>query len=141
MAVSQDLADRVRAVLAPRAPFEERTMFGGLAFLVDGRMAVAISGDALMVRVGTGGRTAALERGARPMTMGTRTMAGWVVVDGPRLADTRELDAWGGDRSPGRPHRASEAAEVEPSSRPCLYLALPGLNLGRVRGRSGRPGP
>lgn len=69
-------------------------MFGGLAFLVDGRMAVAITGDALMVRVGTGGRTAALERGARPMTMGTRTMAGWVVVDGPRLADTRELDAW-----------------------------------------------
>ncbi len=49
MAVSQDLADRVRAVLAPRAPFEERTMFGGLAFLVDGRMAVAITGDALMV--------------------------------------------------------------------------------------------
>ncbi len=94
MAVSQDLADRVRAVLAPRAPFEERTMFGGLAFLVDGHMAVAITGDALMVRVGTGGRTAALERGARPMTMGTRTMAGWVVVDGPRLADTRELDAW-----------------------------------------------
>ena len=94
MAVSQDLTDRVRAVLAPPPPPHARPSSPRRAPLADRRRPGAITGDALTGRVGTGGRTAALERGARPMTMGTRTMAGWVVVDGPRLADTRELDAW-----------------------------------------------
>lgn len=94
MVYSEDLADRIRAALGPRTPFDERKMFGGLAFLVSTRMAVAVAEDDLMVRVGKDGLAAALERGAGPMEMGARTMSGWVLVDGGRVADPDELDAW-----------------------------------------------
>ncbi|MFH6687540.1 TfoX/Sxy family protein [Cellulosimicrobium funkei] len=94
MVYSEDLADRVRATLGPRTPFDERKMFGGLAFLVGMRMAVAVAGNDLMVRVGTDGLAAALDRGAGPMAMGGRTMSGWVLVDGAQVADPDDLDAW-----------------------------------------------
>jgi len=64
MVYSEGLAGRVRTALGPRAAFDERRMFGGLAFLVDTHMAVAVAHDDLMVRVGKDGLAAALERGA-----------------------------------------------------------------------------
>ena len=109
MVYSEALADRVRTSLRPRVAFDERKMFGGLAFLVVGHMAVAVAGDDLMVRVGKEGRAAALERGAGPMEMGGRTMGGWVLVEGDRVADPDELDAWlttGVERARSEPPKA-----------------------------------
>jgi hypothetical protein len=70
-------------------------MFGGLAFLVDGNMAVGVLGSDLMVRVGPDGDTAALSRpGARPFAMTGRPMAGWVLVGPDGYSVERDFAAW-----------------------------------------------
>lgn len=96
MVYSEDLADRIRAALSPRTPFDERKMFGGIAFMVNTHMALGVTRDDLMVRVGKDGMGAALERGGAVMEMGGRPMTGMILVDGRRVADPGELDAWVG---------------------------------------------
>lgn len=93
MAYDEDLADRVRDALAPR-DFSEQKMFGGLAFMVNTHMAVGITRDVLMVRVGKDGYEDALALGAAPMTMGERTMSGMVMVDADRTADSSVVQEW-----------------------------------------------
>ncbi len=51
MAYDERLADRIRNALAPRRDVEEKKMFGGVAFMVAGKMAVGVSKDRLLVRV------------------------------------------------------------------------------------------
>jgi hypothetical protein len=83
------LADRVRAALAGR-DVTEKQMFGTLAFMVDGRLAVAAAADGLLVKVGDEAMAAALARPhARAATMGSRTMRGWLLVE-PRA----DLESW-----------------------------------------------
>ncbi|MFF2267308.1 TfoX/Sxy family protein [Cellulosimicrobium cellulans] len=94
MVYSEDLAERIRVALGPRAPFDERKMFGGIAFLVNTHMALGVTRDDLMVRVGKDGVAAALERGGTVMEMGGRPMTGMVLVDGAQVTDPDELDAW-----------------------------------------------
>ncbi|MCT2589029.1 TfoX/Sxy family protein [Streptomyces sp. N2-109] len=93
MAYDDTLAERVRERLGGEA-VAERKMFGGLSFLVHGNLAVAVSGDDLLVRVGPEGTKDALARpGVRPAVMGTRTMRGWVRAAGETL-DGTALDHW-----------------------------------------------
>lgn len=95
MAFDQGLAQRVREVLATRPGVTEKRMFGGLAFLVDGRMAVGISADALMARVGAERHADALAMPhVRPMDFTGRPMTGYVYIDPPGLADDTALAAW-----------------------------------------------
>lgn len=92
MAHDEQLAHRVRDAL-PGAV--EKRMFGGLAFMVDGHLAVAVGAEDLMVRVGADAVPAVLHRpGASPCVMGERTMKDWVLVDVSALADDTELVAW-----------------------------------------------
>lgn len=88
MAYDKDLADRLRGVLGER-DHTERRMFGGLAFLLDGDMAVAASGrGGLMVRIDPGERAELLTRPeAGPMVMRGRELTGWVLVDADGLDD------------------------------------------------------
>ena len=74
MPYDEGLAERVREQLAPQAPFEERKMFGGLAFMVNTHMACGIVKDDLMVRVGKAGHDAALAAGAGEMSFTGRPM-------------------------------------------------------------------
>jgi hypothetical protein len=68
-------------------------MFGGIAFMLHGNMALAASKKGLLVRVGSEGLSAALARpGARPMEMNGRTMKGYVIVDAD--IDDAALRAW-----------------------------------------------
>ncbi|MFG2550043.1 TfoX/Sxy family protein [Streptomyces sp. NPDC048581] len=70
-------------------------MFGGIAFLYRGNMAVGVTGDELMVRVGPDATDAALTRpGARIFDMTGRPMRGWVVVAGSAVAEDDALGAW-----------------------------------------------
>ena len=81
MAYDENLADRVRHVLAPEPGLTERKMFGGLAFMLDGHMCCGIVGDELMLRLGTEGAEAALSRAhVRPMDFTGKPMAGMVYV-------------------------------------------------------------
>lgn len=95
MAYDEKLADRIRARLSDRPRVDEREMFGGIAFMINGNMAVGVSGDALMVRVGKDAHENALSRvGARTFDMGARPMMGWINVSPDGLTTEEELASW-----------------------------------------------
>jgi len=96
MAYDEDLADRIRDVLADEPDLAEKKMFGGLAFLVAGNMAVAASGQGgLMVRVDPDkGDDLVAKSKARPMEMRGRTMSGWLRVDTDDVRQRRQLVTW-----------------------------------------------
>jgi hypothetical protein len=96
MAYDEVLADRIRELTAG-VPVVEQKMFGGLAFLLGGHMAVAASGQGgLLVRVEPAETEALLaEPGTGPMEMGGRgPMAGWLRVDAEALAADEALATW-----------------------------------------------
>jgi TfoX/Sxy family transcriptional regulator of competence genes len=81
MAYDEKLADRVRRAIGPRGEVTEKKMFGGLAFLLDGKMFCGIAKDDLMVRIGPDGyETALKEAHVRPMDFTGRPMKGYVFV-------------------------------------------------------------
>ncbi len=96
MAFDEALAERIRELVGDRPDVSEMRMFGGLAFLAGGHMAVAASGQGgLMVRVDpahTEELTA--EPGARPFEMRGRPLDGWVRVDAEAVAAPDELAQW-----------------------------------------------
>ena len=88
MAYDEELADRVRVVLADEPGLTERKMFGGLAFMIGGNMACGIVQDELMLRLGTEGADAALdEPHVREMDFTGRPMTGMVYVERAGLDD------------------------------------------------------
>lgn len=95
MAHDEDLAERIRHCLVD-VPFTERRMFGGLAFLVDGHMALAAnSRGELMVRVDPGQAAELASReGVRPTEMNGRTLTGWLDVDADVLLAQDEVEEW-----------------------------------------------
>jgi TfoX/Sxy family transcriptional regulator of competence genes len=96
MAYDDALAERIRALVAGEESLAEKKMFGGLAFLIGGNMAVAASGQGgLLVRVDPA-ESAALVAGstAEPMEMRGRKMDGWLRVDAAAVEDEAELQAW-----------------------------------------------
>ncbi|NUP16907.1 MAG: TfoX/Sxy family protein [Streptomyces sp.] len=95
MAYDEGLAQRIRERLGAETGVSEKKMFGGIAFLLQGNMAVGVSGDDLMVRVGPDGTDAALARpGTRIFDMTGRPMRGWILVAGDSLTDDAVLGAW-----------------------------------------------
>lgn len=96
MAYDAQLADRIRELMPDDAPVTEQKMFGGLAFLVGGNMAVAASGQGgLMVRVDPEQSDALVAASnARPMEMRGRAMAGWLRVDTEDVRTKRQLAKW-----------------------------------------------
>lgn len=95
MAFDEGLAERVRARLGADPGVTEKRMFGGLAFLYEGNMAVGVIGDELMVRVGPDATEAALARpGTRPFDFTGRPMRGWVVVAASAVSEDEALADW-----------------------------------------------
>jgi len=96
MAYDEDLANRLRELLADEDAVTQKKMFGGLAFLVGGNMCVSASGQGgLLARIDPGDTKAALERPhASLMEMGGRTMDGWIRVAPEGLESDSELSAW-----------------------------------------------
>jgi TfoX/Sxy family transcriptional regulator of competence genes len=96
MAYDEDLANRIRELIANEADISEQRMFGGLAFLVAGNMSVAASGQGgLMVRVDPEATEALVAKPhARPFEMRGREMQGWLRVDANGLRSKRQLEPW-----------------------------------------------
>jgi TfoX/Sxy family transcriptional regulator of competence genes len=96
MAYDEALAARIRDELAGQPDVTEQKMFGGLAFLVGGHMAVAASGQGgLLVRVDPAQSDALVAAGpAHLMEMGGRSMTGWLRVDAEHVRTTRDLRKW-----------------------------------------------
>jgi TfoX-like protein len=96
MAYDEDLADRIRAEIAGEKNLTEMKMFGGLAFLIGGNMAVAASGQGgLMLRCDPDETEALLaEPGAQEFEMRGKGMAGWLRVDATAVEDDGALATW-----------------------------------------------
>lgn len=95
MAYDEGLATRLRDILGGEAGLAEKKMFGGLAVLLGGNMAVGVYGDDLLVRTDPGQQDAMLgEPGTRPFDMTGRPMKGWIVVDAGICAEDADMRRW-----------------------------------------------
>ncbi|GAA4290389.1 TfoX/Sxy family protein [Mycobacterium paraffinicum] len=96
MAYDENLADEVRELVASERGVEEKRMFGGLAFLVNGNMSVAVSGQGgLLVRVPADELDKVLRRAhVSPMVMAGRDVRGWVRVEPAGVRTKRQLEGW-----------------------------------------------
>ena len=96
MAYSEMLADRIRELIGAEPDLREQRMFGGLAFLIGGNMAVAASGQGgLMVRVNPDESDALVaQTPAREMEMRGRSMRGWLRIDEADVIAAPDLEGW-----------------------------------------------
>jgi TfoX/Sxy family transcriptional regulator of competence genes len=96
MAYDEILADRIRELVGSESDLTERKMFGGLAFLIGGNMAVAASGQGgVLVRVDPAQSDALVATtNARLMEMRGRQMQGWLRVGPEELRTKRQLAKW-----------------------------------------------
>ena len=96
MAYDEQLADRIRELLPGDRDLTEKKMFGGLAFLIGGKMAVAASSDGgLLVRVDPAESDALVaSTNARPMEMRGRQLQGWLRVGADDVRTERQLEEW-----------------------------------------------
>jgi TfoX/Sxy family transcriptional regulator of competence genes len=96
MAYDDELADRIRELVARQTDLTERRMFGGLAFLIGGKMAVAASGQGgVLVRVDPAeSERLVATTNARVAVMRGRPMPGWLRVDPQHLRTRPQLARW-----------------------------------------------
>ena len=96
MAYDEKLGDRIRELVAGESGLTEKKMFGGLAFLIGGNMAVAASGQGgALVRVDPEQSDMLVAKtNARLMEMRGRSMQGWLRVDPEDLRTKRQLAKW-----------------------------------------------
>ena len=96
MAYDEKLAHRIRELVAAEPGVTEKKMFGGLAFLIDGNMAVSASGQGgMLVRVDPDESDVLTKKpGVALMEMGGRSMAGWLRVDADAVGTKKQLAAW-----------------------------------------------
>ncbi len=96
MAYDEILAERIQRLLAHEVDITEKKMFGGLAFLAGGNMAIAASGEGgALVRVDPAqSEELTATAGARVAEMRGRLMSGWLRVDSSELANDAQLSRW-----------------------------------------------
>lgn len=95
MTYDEGLAIRLLGIVGDEDGLAEKKMFGGLAVLLGGNMAVGIYGDDLLVRTDPGQQDMLLaEPGTRPFDMTGRPMKGWIVVDASMCAEDDDLRRW-----------------------------------------------
>lgn len=95
MAYDETLANRVRQALSKHSDFDEKRMFGGVAFMVRGHMCCGIVGSEIMVRVGAEGYAKALSAPhAREMTFTGRPLTGMVYVASAGFRTEKALEVW-----------------------------------------------
>src|SRR5438046_308366 len=94
MAYDEDLANRIRELIASEDGYTEQKMFGGIGFMIDGHMAVGVSGEGgLMIHCSEEETEALLAKpGARPFEMCGREMKGWLRVDAESVCTKRALE-------------------------------------------------
>ena len=96
MAFNEKIADRTREIIAEtHKNVEEKTMFGGLCFMVNDKMCVGVEKERLMVRLDPAKYDEVIEKeGCRPMDFTGRVMKGFVFVDVKVLTTRKKLEFW-----------------------------------------------
>ncbi len=93
MAFDEGLAERIRGVLQDERGVTEKKMFGGLAFMLDGKMCCGVMKDELLVRVSDTAAALATPH-TRPMTFTGKPFKGFVLVTADGLDAERDLERW-----------------------------------------------
>ncbi len=95
MAVDAALAEKVRRAIPKGSKVEEKKMFGGLTFMVNGKMCLCVGNERLMCRVDPA-KTKELSRkkGCRPVVMKGRALNGYFHVDRDALRDNAQFKFW-----------------------------------------------
>ena len=95
MAYDEGLAQRIRDVIGSRSDIEEKKMFGGIAFMLNGNMCCGVVKADLCLRLGKEGTAAALEEThVRPMDFTGKPLKTMVYVSAKGIADDADLEAW-----------------------------------------------
>ena len=95
MVYDEELAARVRVMLADRLDVREQKMFGGIAFMLRGNMCCGVHTEELILRVGPDQHEEALSQAhVRPMDFTGRPMRGFVVVDPGGYHEDKDLSRW-----------------------------------------------
>ena len=95
MAFSETLAERIRQQLARRKNVEEKRMFGGVGFLLNGNLLVGVWKESLVVRLGPDeGEAALLEPHVKEFDITGRPMKGWVLVEPEGVEGDDQLKDW-----------------------------------------------
>jgi TfoX/Sxy family transcriptional regulator of competence genes len=95
VAANEALVSRVRLALGRKSHVEEKRMFGGITFMVNGKMCVSVGRDRLMCRIDPAVHDAALKRkGCQTVVMKRREYRGYVHVDAEAVKSERELNYW-----------------------------------------------
>ena len=95
MAYSESLAARIRDALGRARGIEEKRMFGGVGFLLNGNMLVGVWKDALIARLGPKEAAAAFaDPSVRVFDITGRPMTGWVMVEPDGVEEDTKLAAW-----------------------------------------------
>ena len=95
MAYDERVANRIREALANQPLVEEKTLFQGLAFMVEDKMCICVRNDVLLCRIGPDEYEAALEiNGVEPMIHNGRSMKGYVFVSPEGYASREAFESW-----------------------------------------------
>jgi len=95
MAYNEPLTNRIREALAHLPKVEEKKMFRGVTFMVNGKMRISVGNDEIMCRIDPDIVEAVLEKsGCRPMIHGGRTMKGFVFVNEESIRSKKEFNCW-----------------------------------------------
>jgi TfoX/Sxy family transcriptional regulator of competence genes len=95
MAINEELAERIRQVLARRKGIEEKKMFGGIGSLMHGNLLVGVWKDSLVVRIGPEeGEEALKEPHVKEFDITGRAMKGWLLVEAEGVTGDDQLNGW-----------------------------------------------
>lgn len=95
MPYDEKLADRIREALSGQRKVEEKKMFRGMCFMVNGKMCICVSADDMMCRVDPDLYESLMEQhGVRPMIHNGRTMKGFVYVSPDVIKSKKDFDSW-----------------------------------------------
>lgn len=95
MAYDKDFAYQLRAMIGNRPGLTEKKMFGGVAYMINGNMAVGISGSDLIVRFGADRQAEIAQKPhTHPFDMTGRAMKGWIMVEAAGYEQEQDLRNW-----------------------------------------------
>ena len=95
MVYNEQLADRIREALIERNDVEEKKMFRGVTFMVDGKMCISVSGQDMMCRIDPELHDTLVEKnGCRSVMMKGREYKGYIYVSEEVLKSKKEFDEW-----------------------------------------------
>ena len=95
MAFDEKLRDRLREALSHLVNVTEKYMFGGMCYMVNGKMCIGVMGDEMMCRIGDENYESASEKpGCQAMTMGGKQMKGYLLVSEGGIKTNKEFQYW-----------------------------------------------